>query len=52
MRQAVAGEGHLEAKCNYVVNNLLMKMIVYADKQKLLVSAAELIYTVDKLVST
>jgi hypothetical protein len=42
----------LEGKCNLVVNNLLAKMLYHCDKQKLLFQAAELIYTLNLMIST
>lgn len=52
MKQGVAAFTHIEARCNFVVNNLLNKMLFHADKQKLLIAAAELLYTVDKVISS
>ena len=43
---------HIEAKINFVVNNLLSKMLWHCDKQKLLIQVAELLFSQDKLVST
>lgn len=44
--------GENQAKCNFVVNNLLTKMLFHCDKQKLLIAVAELLYTQDKIIST
>jgi hypothetical protein len=41
-----------QVKCNIVVNNLLNKMMLSCDKQKLLIAVAELLYSQDKVIST
>eukprot|EP00347_Sterkiella_histriomuscorum_P018080 403346866 len=43
---------HIEQKINFVINNLLTKMLYHCDKQKLLMQAAEVLYSSEKLVST
>ena len=48
----VAGTEDLQGKCNFVVNNLLYKMIFICDKQKMLIAVAELLYTQNKIIST
>ncbi len=42
----------IEGKINIVVNNLLTKMLYHCDGQKLLIQAAELLYSLDKIIST
>lgn len=41
-----------EDKCNIVINNLIAKMIIHCDKQKILIQVAELLYSSDKMIST
>ncbi|CDW80555.1 UNKNOWN [Stylonychia lemnae] len=43
---------HPQAKSNYLVNNLLAKMLFECDKQKLLIQTAEILYSTDKIIST
>ena len=52
VKSRVESLANKEAKCNFVVNNILAKMLFNYDKQKLLMQVAELMYSTDTVVST